>query len=50
VAAQTTPSNTPSCQVKILEIRRALGMALTMEQGDVALILEEGKKPKLGDG
>jgi len=25
-------------------------MALTMEQGDAALILEEGKKPKLDDG
>jgi hypothetical protein len=33
-----------------LEIRRAPGMALTMEQGDAALILEEGKKPKLDDG
>jgi len=34
---------------KIPEIRDALGMALTMEQGGVALTLEEGKKPKLGD-
>jgi hypothetical protein len=34
---------------KIPEIRRALGMALAMEQGGVALTLEEGKKPKLGD-
>jgi hypothetical protein len=33
----------------IPEIRRALGMALAMEQGGVALTLEEGKKPKLGD-
>ena len=39
-----------SARFKILEIRRALGMALTMEQGGVALVLEEGKKPKLGDG
>jgi hypothetical protein len=36
-------------RLKILEIHRALGMALTTEQGDVALILKEGKKPKLGD-
>ena len=34
---------------KIPEIRRALGMALAMENGGVALTLEEGKKPKLGD-
>ena len=34
---------------KIPEIRCALGMALAMEQGGVALTLEEGKKPKLGD-
>lgn len=34
---------------KIPEIRRALGMALAMEQGGVALTLEEGRKPKLGD-
>ena len=34
---------------KIPEIRRALGMALAMEEGGVALTLEEGRKPKLGD-
>lgn len=34
---------------KILEVRRALGMALAMEEGGVALTLEEGRKPKLGD-
>ena len=34
---------------KIPEIRRALGMALAMEEGGVALTFEEGKKPKLGD-
>jgi hypothetical protein len=34
---------------KIPEIRRALGMALAIEQGVGALTLEEGKKPKLGD-
>ena len=33
----------------IPEIRCALGMALAMEQGAVALTLEEGKKPKLSD-
>lgn len=34
---------------KIPEIRRALGMALAMEEGGVALTLEEGRKPRLGD-
>lgn len=34
---------------KIPEIRRALGMALAMEEGGVSLTLEEGRKPKLGD-
>ena len=34
---------------KIPEIRRALGMALAMENGGVSLTLEEGKKPKLGE-
>ena len=34
---------------RIPEIRRALGMALAMENGGVALTLEEGKKPRLGD-
>ena len=34
---------------KIPEIRRALGMALAMEEGCVSLNLEEGRKPKLGD-
>jgi hypothetical protein len=34
---------------KIPEIRRALGMALAMEEGRVALTLEEGRKPKLDD-
>ena len=34
---------------KILEVRRALGMALAMEEGGVSLTLEEGRKPKLGD-
>ncbi|MDP7391143.1 MAG: J domain-containing protein [Alphaproteobacteria bacterium] len=34
---------------KIPEIRRALGMALAMEEGGVALTLEEGRKPKLRD-
>ena len=34
---------------KIPEIRRALGMALAMEEGGVSLTFEEGRKPKLGD-